>query len=474
MKAISAAFNPASFKLPDSLQNILGPDIQDLPPNPEVQAAERDVALAANAPQAAPQVQENLERKLKSNQQTVRSDALKAVLMNLKALRGNDPSTPAFREALLRAIAQVKSCYGSDHAPKDLETMGVLFPLLKCQEYKWEALKARQQVTPPPPEAGLLKKWRSLNSPSVSAVEKATLYQIVMGLNALCERCPADVPANTQAAPEAPAQQPVQQASPDTPPRPAPVETATEPEEPEEPFDPMTSGRRLLQLRARIQRACSEREKEGLQKQLQSLLQQQSAYYAQRRQAVLKEAQTRYALLIEHCQKSPRPAQVQQWRQQLVKQLEYLQRLYGQDKAQSRGPDLFAAAIRQLARLGMDDAQQIQAQEQAKIEAIFADFSEPECGRLKQWNTLYQKLLDAFSQTLKQLVFTQRVALAKELLKEISAAQDQLQVQQDQIRTWEQELASEADAGRCAELRQKLLSAYAELIVELPVWETEA
>ncbi|MGV3525490.1 MAG: hypothetical protein ACO1RX_14765 [Candidatus Sericytochromatia bacterium] len=449
MNSATASFDPTAFQLPDSLRQVRGPEVQAPPVTLEIRFVEQQLALERAQPQPqAPVVEQNLQRQVKQVREQARTEQLKEVLLSLKNLRPRDPAELPYRSVLLQAIEALKTCFAGEAAPTDLETMGLLFPLLKCQEHKWERLQAGQLAEPPAPEAKLLQKWRSAKS-SLSAVEKATFYQIVEGLNVLIARMPA------------PAEAPISEAE-----TPAPVTPVPAPESPaEEPFDPMTCGRRLMQLRAKLQRSCAESEKQRLQAQLNALVQQQNAYYAERRSQSLVQHQKKYAQL---CQKLSGPvaaAALQQLRQELIQQLEHLQRLFHQDKQQPAGPEIFASASRQLARLGLADAAQVRSLEHTRQGEWIQAFPASQQNELTRWQTSYQTLLTAFEQALGQAL---QQAQTAELTARIQAAQTHLQTQRQVLAELEQAWQAAADSAEQAALRQNILLAYAQLILKLP------
>lgn len=451
VNAATATFDPAAFQLPDSLKQVQGPHVQALPATPEIRFVEQQLALELAQPQAQTMIAQNVQRQVKQVREQARSEQLKQVLVSLKGLRAAEPADLHYRPSLMQAIETLKACFAGEAAPSDLETMGLLFPLLKCQDHKWERLKAGQAPEPPAPEAKLLQKWRTAKS-SLGAVEKATVYQIVEGLNVLGARLKS-VPLESAA--EATAT--------------APEDPATALQQPEtEPFDPMTCGRRLLQLRAKLQRSCAESEKQTLQAQLNALLQQQNAYYAERRADSLVQHQKKYAQLGQQLSTPQTAAQVQQLRQALIPQLEHLQRLFAQDKQQPQGPEIFVSASRQLARLGLSDAEQVRAHEQAQQARWIQSFNGPQQTALTSWQTSYQQLLTAFEQTLLHLGQRTQHAQAAALSAQIDAAQAHFQGQCQALTALEHSWQQAEDPAQRSALRQQILLAYAQLILDLP------
>lgn len=447
VNSATASFDPTAFQLPDSLKQVRGPEVQAPPVTLEIRFVEQQLALERALPQTQVPIEQNLQRQVKQAREQARCDQLKQVLLSLKNLRPLDPADLSYLAVLLQAIESLKACFAGEAAPTDLETMGLLFPLLKCQEHKWERLKAGQPAEPPAPEAKLLQKWRSAKS-SLSAVEKASFYQIVEGLNVLIARLPAEAPV---AEPVAPLPEPL-----------------PEPPDAEEPFDPMTCGRRLMQLRAKLQRSCAESEKQRLQRQLNALVQQQNAYYAERRAQSLAQHQKKYAQLCQKLSGSLGAAALQQLRQELIQQLDHLQRLFTQDKQQPVGPEIFASASRQLARLGLADAAQVRSHEHAQQIGWIQRFPEPQQADLTRWQASYQLLLTAFEQALRQLSQVDQHAQAAGLAVQIQAAHARLQAQRQALAELEQAWRVAVDPAEQAALRQQILLAYAQLILNLP------
>lgn len=455
----TADFDPAAFQLPDLLKKVKGPEVKGLPVQAQVLFVEQQLKQEQAHPQSNPTIEKNLARQLKQSRESARDEKLKQILAALKNLRAADPAAPAYTQGLMQAIASLKACFADHDAPTDLDTMTILFPLLKCQELKWDALKSGLAIETPAPEAKLLQKWRCLKG-SLSAIEKASVYQIILGLNALCQRRPLTTKPPVLVHAQTAAEPPQSQSS-----EPVLVEIALAELAP---FDPITSGRQILQWRAKMQRSCSAAEKEVLQAQLNALLRQQSAYYVTRREQSLQQHQHKYAQVCQELQQPLTTAQIQQLRQQLVKQLEHLQRLFAQDKTQLNGPEIFVSAIRQLARLGLSDAEQVLAHEHQQQTKWVQSFAAQQQTGLKAWQDSYQRLLKALEVALSKLNQRSQQTQAAALASQIQLAQAQFKQQSQALAQWEHDWLQATDPAQQNALRQKMLQAYAQLILELP------
>lgn len=458
----AADFDPSAFKLPTELQASQGPPAAPPPAEPAVQQLQAQLAReSARAPgTASPDVNRNLQQQMQLQLSDLRANQLKPLLLAIKALPADDPHAER-REALMRALAELQACYGGAQTPKDLATMQVLHPLLKCQALKWDQLRAGGPAQPPAPEKDLLQKLRLLKG-SLGAVEKAALFQLILALNAQLELLqPSDSPPETAqpaaAPPVAPKSTPAASITGDTS-----SGTCTAP--PTD-FDPLAANRSILQLRARLQRGGSAAEQQSLRGELQTLLDAQQAYF-QQRQAQAISRQTQDWLSDGKRFEQPErlnPGSFAQWRKLRLTGLQSLHRLYSQP-ADSVAQAHLESAQRQLARLGLPEAGETNAQERRQLPPVVET-------NLQAWLTAFNATLALAESALTHLAQHGQQAELRQRLEALNQTRSDWQARQQKLQRLEAEyLAAEPQARQALKLR--VLEAYAELLAQLPPAET--
>lgn len=467
---VIADFDPTAFQLPKSLQESQGPPVQVLPVAPQVQRLAEQVQreISRSQPQenarsqALPQasagtnagVRQNLQQQLMLSVCEQRAEELKTQLHKLKALPP-DCAPADCSHALMTALSVLQQSYRAEYAPKDLATMSVLHPLLKCQALKWDQLKAQQLPEIPAPEAAYLQKLRQLKG-SLGALERAALYQLILTINAA-------ITAHLSAA---------------DPPVPLPAESVSATAEPLESnpaaladpatalteFDPLKASREIMQLRAKLQRTHSASEKQVLQQDLARLTQAQQAYYQQRQTQALAKLCQDFDADLRRLSQPERLTQAafEQWRKLRLTGLQGLVRLFSQP-ADPLGLACFESAQRLLARLGMPDAhEQHQRASQNLLPTLVQ--ATPD---LKKWQTAFDALIDQALLTSAALGLRQQSAEMEKKLGQLAKIQQDWQDRQLQLHSLETAYL-QAEPPERQQLKQTLLQAYAEMLAQLP------
>lgn len=459
----SAAFDPTVFELPDLIARSQGPALTPPAAEPALTALEqqaaREAARARQLPGAAnQQVSQNLKQQLQVNASDTRAEQLKPWILKLKA---SHPEPEALRVLVMTCLENLQSCYASEHVPKDLTTMSLLHPLLKCQAYKWDALKTSGPVAAPPQEAGYLQKLRQLKC-GLGLVERAALMQLILALNHHLPVLsgPEVTPEVTpEVRPEAaPAAAPVPAPVAASMTQPSPAAAPAESSEPAEAFDPIQASRLSLQLRAKLQRTHSPTEKAEIQAQLQSIDRQQQGFFkARQTQALDKQIQDFTADLARFGQPGYSVRSFESWRKLRLSGLQNMARLFSQGTKDPVAISLFESAQSQLARLGLADAPDWIAAEQRRIASTLT----PE---LKPWLEALQAMLQGVLGLMQRLEVQMQAAEHQRRLEALEQSRGEWQARLDRLKSLEADYLATSDFGT----RQSLLQAYAELMAALP------
>jgi hypothetical protein len=462
-----ADFDPTAFQLPDLIQQSQGPETgQPLAPSPErqllEQQAEREFQRVKQLPTPQnQQIAENLKTQVQLSASDSRAEQLKVWILRLKAL--NDQSALAQRSALvLQTLAALQACYAEDNRPKDLASMGVLYPLLKCQAYKWDALQAQKQVDIPAPEAGYLQKLRQLKG-GLGPVERAALLQLVLAVNqqwALIsfETEAASEPAEPVSVAEAPsATQPTASAS------------VAEPASALEDFDPLQASRLSMQLRAKLQRTFSPEEKASIQAELATLANKQTAYFGLRQvQALQKQTLDLQSDQTRFLQAKLAASSFESWRKMRLTTLQSLARLFSQGAEEPALVTALNSAQAQAARLGLADAQSWILSERQRREALPASANAGLVQAFEAWQAAWDGLIDAALADLQRMGHQLKQLTHQKQLQRLEQIQRDWQAQAAQIKALEVEYLACSDPLAQPPLKQALLQAYAELLAQLP------
>lgn len=471
---VIADFDPTAFQLPASLQESQGPPVQVQPVAPQVQRlaeqVQREISRSqpqentqshaqpqANPlanPQTSAGVRQNLQQQLMLSVCEQRAEELKTQLHKLKALPP-DCAPADCAQALMTALAVLQQSYRSEFAPKDLATMSVLHPLLKCQALKWDQLQAQQWPEIPAPEAAYLQKLRQLKG-SLGALERAALYQLIQTINAaitahLSSAAPqVPLPAESVSATAEPLE-----SSPAALADPAPALTE---------FDPLKASREIMQLRAKLQRTHSASEKQVLQQDLARLTQAQQAYYQQRQTQALAKLCQDFDADLRRLRQPERLTQAafEQWRKLRLTGLQGLVRLFSQP-TDPLALACFESAQRLLARLGMPDAHE---QHQRASQNLLPTLAQATAD-LKQWQTAFDALFEQALLTCAALGLRQRSAEMEKKLGQLAKIQQDWQDRQVQLQSLESAYL-QAEPLERQQLKQSLLQAYAEMLAQLP------
>lgn len=467
-----ADFDPTAFQLPERLQKSEGPPVEVKPVAPQVQRLAEQVQREINRsqppettpsqPQASAEtkagptagVKENLQQQLMLSVSDQRAEALKTQLHKLKALPP-DCASDDCAQTLMKALAVLQQSYRAEYAPKDLSTMSVLHPLLKCQALKWDQLKAQELPEIPAPEAGYLQKLRQLKG-SLGALERAILYQLILAINAAISAhlsaadAVAPIPGAGASAPPEPIE-----SSPAALAAPAPVMAD---------FDPLKASREIMQLRAKLQRTYSASEKQALQQELTRLTQAQQGYFQQRQSQALTKGCQDFEADLRRLSQPERltHASLEQWRKLRLTGLQGLLRLFSQP-AEPLALACFESAMRQLARLGMPDARE---QHQRESQNLLPTLTQATAD-LKHWQKAFDALFDQALLTWATLGLRQQAAEMEKKLGQLAKIQQDWQDRQGQLQALESAYL-QADLSERQALKQTLLQAYAEMLAQLP------
>lgn len=423
-----AHFDPTAFQLPEHLQHTQGPTTIAFVPFVEGQRLQQQAQRLQSPTQrvqpSPPQVIHNLQKQQNLQQTDERAQRLKKGFNQLKTTLESEPLA-----AIKAALKMLQSCYSGAYCPKDVATMQVLHPLLKCQAYKWDQLQAQQEAMPPPQEAAYLHKFKTLQG-SLGVSERVALLQLIQGINqGLAQYVAASSePTSEETAPK----------------------TATLPSAD---FDPLQVGRRLLQIRAKLQRTYSETEKTQLHHEIQTLQKQQQAAQQQRQHEALTQS------IEEHQQDSKRlprfsSSHFDTWRKLRIRKWQSLIRLLQQNQIATH---TLESAQQQLARLGLADASHWISQTRQSLTV-------PEA--LSLWQSSAHQLIDTAEQAVKNLGFQSQQAFWETQAHELKALQKQWQNEVDALQALENEYL-QASAETKHKHQESLLQGYAELLVPL-------
>lgn len=463
----TAEFDPAAFQLPDSLKNVTGPEVQEpvgLSPQAQIleQQLSREIHRVQQLPEATnQQIVQNIQQQVHVNASDMRAEQVKKLLLKLKAL-SPELEIESLRNTLLENMQALQTCYASTQIPKDLATMSVLHPLLKCQAAKWDALKAGKNIEIPTPEASYIQKLRQLKG-GLGPVERAALMQWVLALNhhlAKFQVQSTPVVSESEQAAEPPSvtTQPV--SKPSAPAVSVPASDTV--------FDPLQASRLLMQLRAKLQRTFSTQEKQDLQAQIQLLEAQQKAFFEQKQiQALNKQIQEFQTDRSRFEQAKFSAATFESWRKLRLTSLQNILRLFAQDANKQDLSTCFESAQKQLARLGMNDAAEWIARER-KTQAAFSDESAL-YQALLSWQQSFGRLIDQALGFTGVLGLQTQVAEFKAQLQKIEQIKNHWQAQQAKLQTLEADYRACQDPVKQHQLKQELLQFYAELFADLPV-----
>jgi len=470
-----ADFDPTAFQLPALIQQSQGPETgQPLRRSPErellEQQAEREFQRVKQLPTPQnQQIAENLKTQVQLSASDSRAEQLKVWILRLKAL--NDQSPLAQRSALvLQALAALQACYAEDNRPKDLASMGVLYPLLKCQAYKWDALNAQKQVEIPAPEAGYLQKLRQLKG-GLGPVERAALLQLVLAVNQQWAMLSFETEADS--ALESAEVVSVAEAASAT----QPTETASvaEPASALDDFDPLQASRLSMQLRAKLQRTFSPEEKASIQAELATLAGKQTAYFGLRQvQALQKQTLDLQSDQTRFLQAKLTSSQFETWRKLRLSTLQSLARLFSQGAEEPAVVAALTSAQAQAARLGLADAQSWIQSERQKRQGLPAGANAGLVQAFGAWQAAWDGLIDAALTDLQRLGHQLKQIAHQKQLQRLEQVQRDWQAQTAQINALEVDYLACSDPLAQAPLKQALLQAYAELLAQLPAATTQA
>lgn len=471
-----ADFDPTAFQLPELIQQSQGPETcQPLRRSPEQQMLEQQAEREFQRVKQLPtpqnqQIAENLKAQVQLSASDSRAEQLKVWILRLKAL--NEQSPHAQRSALvLQALAALQACYAEDNRPKDLASMGVLYPLLKCQAYKWDALKAQKQVEIPAPEAGYLQKLRQLKG-GLGPVERAALLQLVLAINQqwgsfMRSFMRSDLPeqeSSTTVAEQASELAP--ELANDTA---VSVGEAVSAPTSLADFDPVQTSRLSMQLRAKLQRTFSPEEKASIQAELATLADKQTAYFALRQvQALQKQTLDLQSDQTRFLQAKLAASSFESWRKMRLTTLQSLARLFSQGAEE---PALVAAlnsAQAQAARLGLADAQSWIQSERQRRGALPARADAGLVQAFGAWQTAWDGLIDAALADLQRMGHQLKLLTHQKQLQRLEQVQRNWQAQAAQIKALEANYLACADPLAQIQIKQALLQAYAELLAQLP------
>lgn len=465
--AMQADFDPNAFQLPEGVKASKGPEKNsDLPVSPQIQALEWEARNAQQRQQTQPsvgnqQVVANTQKQVEITASEQRAVHLKPWILRLK---NPIPSQKTENKSqLLAALEALQTAYTGEQVPKDLGTMGVLYPLLKCQAYKWDGLQKVEPFEIPAAEVNYLLKLRQLKG-GLGPIERAALTQLIQLINQhLQAYFSVDLsPANASlAASEA---QPIPEAH------------------FEQPFDPLAANRQILQLRAKLQRTFSAPEKQTLQAELTRLTEQMQAHFQARQlQALQKQREECRTDQTRFAEGKLTAASFESWRKLRLTTLQGLARLFSHGAGPSAaaaaaepvGVRLLASFRAQLARLGLPDATGwIQAegeQNQTLLRAAGLEGFEPVLlAALTDWQRDFADLLRAALQDLQRLGQSLKQSRFQTQLQALEKTQTHWKNQQAQIRSLESQYLAAADPAEQHPLKLALLQAYAEMLMQLP------
>lgn len=483
-KIQAAEFDPSGFQLPDlkgppapppievseqtqQIQKLLDRELKETQQIQKPEKALHPTALKA-APPTTQSIAPQLKKELSQSQSETRSEKLKTHLQGLKQcfhkLSQNPEASESYREQVLKSIAIMKSCYSGEEAPKDIESMQILQPLLKCQYVKWQALKENKAALPPPPEDKILKKLRQ-QAGSLSPVERAALFQLVLMINKLLPFFKAENEGSkdtkvTECAPPTHSDAAVKTTS-------ATKIQTTEIEQTD--FDPLQASRLIMQMRSKLQRTCSPEEKASLQEKLEQLLQQQSLHRQQQQIQALIRNQKSLVMRSQNLKikaESPRAlmAKIKSAQQKSAQDCQFL---YKQIK---EATPLWEAALRQLARVGLRDAHEVLEREQATGQVWLnqAQLSEENKKPITQWWLSFIEHIKLLQQLSLEMSEQASLLASEKLLAEMQASKEAWQKQRDKIKQLEQAYLKTEDPIQRNQIQKQLWQKYAECLLELP------
>lgn len=451
-----ADFDPAAIELPEILRQSKGPE-QLIPPDLDAplqmlqQQSAHESLRARQLPEPVnQQVSQNLRQQVQLSTSDARAAQLKPLIQQLKSLAPEMPAGQR-REQLLTILEKLQACYRAEHVPKDLTTMSVLHPLLRCQALKWDQLKVGQPAAAPGPEAVYLHKLRQLKG-GLGAVERAALFQLIVALN---QQWVLLAPETEEQAPARQPEQPAQLAS-----KPETLSAVALPAD----FDPLRASRLSLQLRAKLQRTYSAPEKQEIQAQLQQIEAQQQSFFAQRRaQALGKQAQEFEHEKLRFEQGKYSSSSFENWRKLRLTGLQNISRLFGQGGPPAAvATAYFESAQAQVARLGLDDAVSWIAAAQARLSPPDA---ESELTQLLQaWRQSFESLIQAALQEVQRLALQLQQLQYSKQLEQLEELKADWQKQLERLKQLEADYLAAPEQSR----QHELLQAYAELLASLP------
>lgn len=335
----------------------------------------------------------------------------------------------ASAQRLMQALALVKTLYTADDAPTDLSSISLLQPILQGLPPKWAALKAQAKTSPVlAVDYQRIEKLKQAHA-RLATAERAALFKL---LHAVYKAIDALYGSQQQL-----------------------------------PTSVKSSSAQDLRLRSQLHRASSEHEKQRLRAEIAQLQNaQQQDGHAQCVRALAQSQQFMQAL--SSLAETPRP-RILQHLSKLTQQWES-NRLPA--SAYPMVPELLQLAARQLARIGVPDAEAfIQTQHlvaQNRVLSLSAEH--PLFGPLKAWQ-------EAFAEALTRLLVSQQAAQASQAL---SLAREQCQRLQAQLTQWpehhaeiqalEQTVLSLDPTTDAAypEARMALLQHYSQILLNLP------
>ncbi len=336
-------------------------------------------------------------------------------------------ASEASAHRLMQALALVKTLYTAEDAPTDLASISLLQPILQGLQPKWAALKAQAQSAPV--LAVDYQRLDKLKQPHtrLHTAERSALFKLLHTVYKAIEALYGSQPQRAEV---------------------------------------KSLSAQDLGLRSQLHRASSEREKQRLQAEIAELqTAQQRDYHAQCVHA-LRQCQMHMAQVASFAE-TPRPRLLQQ----LAKLAHQWENNKCPEAAYPLVPELLQGAGRQLARIGVADADAfIQTHNlgvQERLQGLGSEHA---------LFTLLQTWQGTFAEALTRLLVSQHAAQASQAL---SLARTQSQQLQAQLEKWPAHhadiqalehrfLTLDPTSGAAAEIRTALLQHYGQVLLNLP------
>lgn len=379
---------------------------------------------AEQSPQTKPehiQVVKKLKDKVVQHEKQARTERLKQMQQAL--------TTEVTPHRLMQALALVRKIYSEDHAPSDLATMSLLQPILQGLLPKWKSLKTGDTDSPiTPQDYQLIQKLRQPHA-TLPTPERAVLYKLLHMVYQAMENQTDDSVF-------------------------APPVAAAPPN--------------LMALKSRLLRATSDVEKQRLQNDIQRVENAKKQDYHQQCLKALEHHQTQLKA-IESLQKTPRP--------HLLQALSKLEQQWDKNRAPAaqhpRVPTVIQLASRQLARLGIADAETFIKEQRQKMQHEIQNLTTEEVlSVLQSWHTHFDEALTRFQEQATALVRTKALSKARANLHILKSKLDQWPTQLEEVKSLENKLLELKDDQQRADVRNQLFKRYSDILSALPVIET--